>query len=137
MKAFNRSTLDSRGFTLVEVLLSMTILAIGILVMGGLLARSSRAAEAASAVSYQTSIMATEAARYDALPFDQLVAGTTCTTVTTAPLPHTRCVIITNVSAKLRQVNVRLTPANPLARADSVMFERSISGSPVNPLNTP
>ena len=33
-------------------------------------------------------MMATEAARNDALPFDQLVAGTTCSTMSGAPLPH-------------------------------------------------
>ena len=137
MKSINGFSTDSRGFTLVEVLLSMTILAIGILVLGGLLARSSRTAEATSALSYQTSIMAAQVARYDALPFDQLAAGNTCTTVTTAPLPHTMCVTITNVSAKLRQVKVKLTPANSLAPVDSVMFERGISGFPTNPLSDP
>lgn len=125
------------GFTLIEVMVSITILAIGILVLGGLLLRSARTAEAASAVSYQTAALAAEMGRYDALPFDQLVAGTTCTTVTAHPLPHDMCITITNVSAKVRQVKVKVTPTgNPLLPADSVMFERSISGNGT-PLNTP
>jgi prepilin-type N-terminal cleavage/methylation domain-containing protein len=128
---------EGRGFTLVEVLVSITILAIGILVLGGLLLRSARTAEAASAVSYQTATLATEAARFDAMPFDQLVAGTGCDTVATAPLPRIRCTTITNVSAKIRRVSVVVTPTdNPLLQSDSVVFERSISGNG-NPLNTP
>jgi prepilin-type N-terminal cleavage/methylation domain-containing protein len=132
-------TRDSRlGFTLVEVLLAMTILAIGVLVMGGLLTRSARSADATARQAYQAGMMATEAARNDALPFDQLVAGTTCSTTSGAPLPHTLCTTITVLSAKVKQVKVKFTPtSNYLVPADSVMFERSISGPAVPPLNTP
>ena len=89
------------GFTLIEVMVSVTILAVGVLVLGGFLLRSSRTAEAASAVSYQTSVLAAQVARYDAMPFDQLVAGTTCTTVTNGQLPHALCTIVTDVSPKV------------------------------------
>jgi len=125
------------GFTLVEVLLSMTILAIGILVMGGLLARSARTADATGRLAYQSGMIATEAARYDALPFDQLAAGTTCSTISGAPLPHTLCTTITVVSTKVKQVKIKFTPtSNYLVPADSVMFERSVSGNGT-PLLTP
>jgi prepilin-type N-terminal cleavage/methylation domain-containing protein len=123
------------GFTLIEVMVSVTILAIGILVLGGLLARSSRAAEGVSAISYQTSIMAATMGRYDALPFTQLAAGTTCTTETAAPFPHTLCTTVTSLSAKVMQVKVKVTPTNAATPADSVMFERSISGPADDPLN--
>jgi prepilin-type N-terminal cleavage/methylation domain-containing protein len=132
-------TRDSRlGFTLVEVLLAMTILAIGVLVMGGLLTRSARTADATALQSYQAGMIATEVARNDALPFSQLAAGTTCSTMSGAPLPHTLCTTITVLSAKVKQVKVKFTPtSNYLVPADSVMFERSISGPVVPPLNTP
>jgi prepilin-type N-terminal cleavage/methylation domain-containing protein len=128
--------LESRGFTLIEVMVSITILAVGIMVLGGLLLKSSRTAEAASSLSYQTTLMAKEVSYYDALPFDQLVAGNTCTTTTTHPLPNTLCVTITTVSAKIKQVKIRLRPTDTSIPADSTMFERSKSGFG-NPLNTP
>ena len=128
---------SSRGFTLVEVLLSMTILAIGVLLLGGLLTRSARSADATGLLSYQAARMGTEAARYDALPFSQLAAGTTCSTISALPLPHTLCTTIGVITTKRKSVKVKFTPtSNALVPADSVMFERSISGSPVNPLNT-
>jgi prepilin-type N-terminal cleavage/methylation domain-containing protein len=123
------------GFTLIEVMVSVTILAIGILGLGGLLARSSRAAEGVSALSYQTSVMVASMGRFDALPFALLAAGTTCTTETAAPFPHTLCTTVTNLSAKVRQVKIVVTPANTATPADSVMFERSISGPADDPLN--
>ena len=135
-----RSQRDShrRGFTLVEVLVTITLISTGILVLGSMLLRSARAAEAASAVSYQTAAMASEVARLDALPFTALAAGTTCDTLAVAQLPRIRCSIVAVVSPKVTRVTVRITAiGNPLIPADSVIFERSISGDVVPPLNTP
>jgi len=59
-----------------------------------------------------------------------------CTNITTPPLPLTRCVTVTNISAKIRRVSVVVTPtANPMVPVDSVAFERSTGNS--SPLNTP
>ena len=128
---------EDRGFTLIEVMVSITILAVGILVLGSLLGRSARTAEASSAVSYQTAIMAATLARLDAVPFDQLTAGTVCDTVSASPLPRIRCTTVTNVSAKIRQVKVKVSAiGNPGVQPDSVIFDRSISGNGT-PLNSP
>jgi prepilin-type N-terminal cleavage/methylation domain-containing protein len=127
----------SRGFTLIEVLVSITILAVGILILGNMLVRSARTAEATSALSYQTAIMAAEANRLDAIPFAQLAAGTVCDTVTALPLPRIRCNTVADINAKLKQVKIKVTPTgNVPVNPDSVMFERSISGNGT-PLNTP
>jgi prepilin-type N-terminal cleavage/methylation domain-containing protein len=126
------------GFTLIEIMVSITILAVGILALGTLMARGAKAAGAASAVSQLTIILGAEAARLDAIPFTLLVAGTNCDTVAGPPLPRIRCVTITNINPKLRRVSVVVTPTdNPMLQADSVVFERSISGDAVPPLSTP
>jgi len=125
------------GFTLIEILVSLTILAVGILALGTLMARGARSAEAASSVSYQTTILGAEAARYDAIPFTQLAAGTVCVTVSGAPLPHTRCATVTNVNPTLRRVTLVVTATNSLVRPDTLIFERSISGDAAPPLFTP
>jgi prepilin-type N-terminal cleavage/methylation domain-containing protein len=137
-QARNQWDCHRRGFTLVEVLVTITLISTGILVLGGMLLRSARAAEAASAISYQTAAMASEVARLDALPFTALAAGTTCDTLAVAQLPRIRCSIVAVVSPKVTRVTVRVTAiGNPLVPADSVIFERSISGPVVPPLNTP
>ena len=123
------------GFTLIEILVSITILSVGILALGTMMARGAKTAGAASALSYQTNVLVAEAARMDAIPFTLLVAGTTCDTVAAPPLPRIRCSTITNINPKLRRVRVLVTPTNnPLLRPDSVLFERSISGDATPPL---
>jgi prepilin-type N-terminal cleavage/methylation domain-containing protein len=125
------------GFTLVEVLVTITLISTGILVMGGMLMQSARSATAASAVAYQTAELASEIGRLDALPFTSLSAGTTCDTVAASQLPRIRCSTIATVSAKVKRVTVTVTPTGSHAPpAQSVVFERSISGNGT-PLSTP
>jgi len=135
MTAWTQRARPAAGFTLIEVLVSITILAVGILALGTLMARGAKSAGAASALSYQTTVLGAEAARFDAIPFTALAAGTTCDTVAAPPLPRIRCGTITNINAKLRRVSVVVTPTdNPLLSPDSVVFERSISGDAAPPL---
>ncbi len=135
----SRGVRQAAGFTLVEVLISVTILALGIMALGSLMGRGARTAGAAASLTYQTALIAAEAARWDAVPFTQLpAAGTTCNAVDALPLPHTTCYTITNINPKLRRVSVVVTPTgNPLLQPDSVAFERGISGDASPPLNTP
>ena len=134
MSVWNRAR-QAAGFTLIEILVSVTILSGGILALGTLMGRGARSAGAAAALSYQTTVMGAEAARYDAVPFTLLAAGTTCDTVAAPPLPRIRCATITSINPKLRRVSVVVTPTdNPLLQPDSVVFERSISGDATPPL---
>jgi prepilin-type N-terminal cleavage/methylation domain-containing protein len=132
----NRS--PERGFTLVEVLISMTVLSLGLVMLGSLLIRSARQATAASSVVYETAALSREVGRLGAMPFAALVAGNSCDTVTARPLPHIMCRTITSVNPKKKTVKVKVSPSgNPLLTADSTMFERSISGDASPPLFTP
>jgi prepilin-type N-terminal cleavage/methylation domain-containing protein len=129
---------SNRGFTLVEVLVSLTVLSLGLALLGTLLVRSARQATAASSVVYENAALTKEIGRLGAMPFAALAAGTTCTTVTAHPMPHQICTTITATNPKRKTIKVKVTPSgNPLLKADSTMFERSISGNAVPPLFTP
>jgi prepilin-type N-terminal cleavage/methylation domain-containing protein len=123
------------GFTLVEVMVSMTLLSVGSLALASMLVRATRQAGAASANSYQTAMVSAEVSRYDATPFSLLAAGTTCTAIT-SPFQGTSCTTINDVSSKVKQVTVVVTPSgNPLLHPITTSFTRSISGNG-NPLKT-
>jgi prepilin-type N-terminal cleavage/methylation domain-containing protein len=125
------------GFTLVEVMVSMTLLSVGSIALGSMLFRATRQATATSAAAHQTAELAGEVSRMDALPFELLAAGTTCENIATPPA--TRCTTINNVSAKVKQVTVVVTPSgNPLLQPITTSFTRTKSGnaSGTNPLKT-
>ncbi len=131
-----RISQPSAGFTLIEVLVSMTILSVASLAMGSMLVRATRAAGATSSAAHQTAAMSGTMARLDVLPFDALVAGTTCVTITAVEFPHTQCTTINNVSSKVKLVTVVITPSgNLLMQPVTTQFRRTISGNG-NPLKT-
>jgi prepilin-type N-terminal cleavage/methylation domain-containing protein len=126
---------NTAGFTLIEVMVSMTLLSVASLALGSLLFRASRQAGAASTAVHQTAMISGEVSRLDAMPFDLLASGTTCVTITD-PFPGVRCTTVNNVSPKLKQVTVVVTPSgNPLLRPITTSFTRTISGNG-NPLKT-
>lgn len=126
------------GFTLVEIMISMSILSVASLAMGSMLFRAAHQAVLTSSTGYQTNAMAGALSRLDVLPFDQLpAAGTTCVTVTAPEFPHTVCTTVLNESAKIKLVTVVITPTgNALLQPVTSTFRRTISGNG-NPLKTP
>ncbi len=126
-----------RGFTLIESVVAIVLLSVCALALGGLLGRSSRMGVASGSTIHSAAALSTEVGRLNALPFDQLpVAGETCTTISSAPFPHTRCTRLTDVSGTVREVRVRVTPAATDVRPDTVTFQRTKPGG--NPaLTTP
>ena len=125
------------GFTLVEILVSMTILSVASLAMGSLLFRATRAAGATSAVAHQTAAMTGVVARYSVLPFDALAPGTTCADVTAIEFPHSECATINSISPKVKLVTIVITPSgNYLIEPVTTSFRRTISGNG-NPLKMP
>jgi prepilin-type N-terminal cleavage/methylation domain-containing protein len=126
----------ARGFTLVETLVAVMLLAVGLTALGALLVRSSRLAAASATTVHATASLSTEVSRLHAVPFAGLAAGTTCDTTTTAPYPHIRCTQVTDLSATVKEVRVVVSPASTSLKPDTVRFQRSTStGNTV--LNTP
>jgi prepilin-type N-terminal cleavage/methylation domain-containing protein len=131
-----RTQLNRGGFTLIEVMVSMTMLSVASLALGTLLFRAARLATATSAQSYQTATLAGTSGRLDALPFDSLAAGTSCVTVTAQPFPHTQCTTVNNISAKVKTIMIIVTPSgNTLQHPDTTLITRTKS-VPSNPLNS-
>jgi prepilin-type N-terminal cleavage/methylation domain-containing protein len=127
---------NTAGFTLIEVMVSMTLLSVASLALGTMLFRATRQAGAASAASQQTASLSGEVSRLGAIPFDLLVPGTTCVTES-GPELATRCSTINSTSPKVKQVTVVVTPSdNPLLQPITTTFTRTISGNG-NPLKTP
>ena len=113
------------GFTLVELIVTMLVVSILILSLGGMMTRTYRGGRQATSTSYRNAELMAEVGRLSSLPYGYLTAGTTCTTVATAPFPHTTCSTVTFTDAEHRQVKVVVTPSvTTLLTADSVTFER-------------
>jgi prepilin-type N-terminal cleavage/methylation domain-containing protein len=129
--------MSRKGFTIIEAAVALVLLSIGASALGAILLRASRTAVVASSTVQATALMNSEVSRLNALPFDSMATGTSCVTVSTPPYPHTRCTTVNNLSSKVHEVNVIVTPSgNALMRPDTVKFRRSKAGGN-DALNTP
>jgi prepilin-type N-terminal cleavage/methylation domain-containing protein len=133
----------AHGFTLVEIIVALTLLSlilVGIAQMTMVLSRRTRGVSAAAA---RAAIMTEQVNRYMAMPWTELPAvGTTGPTpVTDSPLPHTRKVIVeegsgaTQVVKDMRRViTIIITPLNTAYRPDTIVVRRMKPA--VSPLRT-
>lgn len=123
------------GFTLVEVMVSLVLLSFASVVIGKQMLLAASAARSSGTTLYRTAAITAAVSWLDAMPYDLLTAGTTCTTVATPPFPHTRCTTINDISSKKRQVMVVVTPSgSSLLRPDTTVVVRTqpTGGNPLD-----
>jgi prepilin-type N-terminal cleavage/methylation domain-containing protein len=121
-----RGRRTARGFTLVEIVVALTLLSlilVGIAQMTLVLSRRTRGVSAAAA---RSAIITEQINRFAAIPWAELPApgSTVSTTVSSSPLPHTRTVIVEGVSSMLRRVTIIITPLNTAYRPDTIVLRR-------------
>lgn len=123
------------GFTLVEVLVSVVLLAILLTMLSGLTFSTARqSVNNASAAGRQAASLEL-VNQLSTLPWNMITAGTRCDTAFTAADNYQRCAVITNVGGR-REIVVTTTPLIHAAAPSVVRFSRSSPVAPQNPLCT-
>ncbi len=118
-----------RGFTLMEVMMAFSILAAGASVMVAPLYRYGRRMDGVALAQVRNGVVAQQVGHLDVLPFDSLASRAGCTVITAQPFPHTRCISLTTISATQKRVTLVVTPASPLLKPDTMIFDRTKSSS--------
>lgn len=123
-----------RGFTLMEVLVALSILTAGAAVMVAPLLRYSQRMDGIGLAQLRNGVIAQQVGRLTALPFDSLASRAGCTSVSRSPLPHTRCVTLAAISARQTRITLVISPVSSLIHPDTVVFDRA-KGSTANPFS--
>jgi prepilin-type N-terminal cleavage/methylation domain-containing protein len=113
-----------RGFTLIEIIIAMTILSVTLAGFAGLTFQYMRRVRTLNDRVAQMALVAEQTQRLTVLPFDSLTSRAGCTTFTTGTLKHTRCITVTDVSGTRKQVKLVITPTNTANKPDTVTFHR-------------
>jgi len=114
-----------QGFSLIEVIVSMVLLAIAVSSLGGLMISISQSSMKVTGSAYRNGILMHEVNRLIALPYDSLGVGSLSFYETGGKYPHTRVVTISEPSVAMKKVVVVLTPANPIYKPDTLKFTRT------------
>jgi prepilin-type N-terminal cleavage/methylation domain-containing protein len=118
------------GFSLVEVMVGLTLLAIALTSVAALDYNVMRRTLEVSRGSYANATVLRQVNRFLSLPYDSLDAHAGCLTVSTGPAPNTACATVSQVNTGLKQVRIIVTLTGTVARPDTILLNRS------NPLNT-
>ena len=122
MSAPNRA---DAGFSLIEVVVSLTLLSVALMGLAGLTATAARRATGVGHISVVAQALTQQVNRIDALPYDSLALGATCKAIDTNGFAYTRCVRVDSLEPKLKQVTLSITPVNTSFKPVTEIFQRS------------
>lgn len=114
-----------QGFSLIEVIVSMVLLAIAMSSLAGLMYSVSTSSKKVTGAAYRNGVLMHEVNRLIALPYDSLAVGTTSFSTSTGTYPHSRAVTVTAPLVNLKKVKVIVTPVNADYKPDTVSFTRT------------
>lgn len=114
-----------KGFSLIEVIVSMVLLAIAVSSLATMMYSVSQSSMKVTGAAYRNGVLMHEANRLIALPYDSLAVGTHSFSATSGRYPHTRVVTIVEPTARVKTIKVVVTPSNPIYKPDTLQFTRT------------
>lgn len=124
------------GFSLVEILVSLSLISIALVGLVPLSARVIRASATATLLTQRSAALSGEVERVAATPFDSLHAGRVCTTTELPGFGYARCLNVQISSPGSLRVTVSVAPQDTRVGADSAQLDRTRE-TPGNPLSMP
>ena len=123
----------SAGFTLVEILVALTIMMVTITSLAAGTAAVARMSGGSADRVHRSASIDDFAGALSTMPWAELPSGTSCDQIA-GEFPYQRCVTVTDVSAREKQLVITVTPDNLRSSAETITTERGRAlGS--NPLN--
>ena len=118
---------NSRGLSLIEVVVAITILSIVVMALGGLMFQVARHTRASAGVAYRSAASESAASWLHGLPWDSIPAAVGCTdSLTTGLLEYTRCVVLLTNTPRYRLARITISPTGVLLPSpDTITVERT------------
>jgi hypothetical protein len=115
-------------------MVAMTVMVIALTGVAGMTVHAGQRASTLGSAAGRTAVQTQVVDQLMVLPYNLLPSKEGCTSVTTLPYPHRRCITVTDISFRRRRVTVAFMPSNRRLRPDTLVLERSrgVSSSPLN-----
>lgn len=116
---------NARGFSLIEIMVAITLLALCLVGVAQVTFVMARRAYTISGGQARDGILAQQVSQFAALPFDSLEGKAGSITVNKPPMPYTRTVTVDSLSPTLVRVTIVVTPTSSLFKPDTLVLQRS------------
>jgi len=131
LRSFDRTaatmtTNERKGFSVVEVIVAMVLLAIAVSSLAALTYSVSQSAMTATANAYRNGVLMQEVNRLEGLPYDSVVVVSSSTDVLTGPYQYTKKINIAEPTVNLvKTIQVIIVPKNTKFKPDTATFIRT------------
>lgn len=119
----------ARGFIFLEVIVAMTLLALILTPLAGMVFTITARSHQIIGGAYRNGVLMEQVNLLESQPFDSLKIGTATVTSTVKPYPYTRTVTVTLISQvyelKAKKLILIIKPTNTLYKPDTTTFVRS------------
>jgi prepilin-type N-terminal cleavage/methylation domain-containing protein len=122
-------TRNQAGFTLLEIMVAMTLLGLALMGVARFNVDLARRFYALSGGAARGGVVTQQLNQFAAMPYDSLKGKAGTITVNKPPLPYTRKITVDSLSPKLRRVTIVVTPLNTVFKPDTVIIERTKPGN--------
>ena len=117
---------ERKGFSVVEVIVAMVLLAIAVSSLAALTYSVSQSAMTATANAYRNGVLMQEVNRLEMSPYDSVRTGATSVDVLTGPYLYTKKITIAEPQLNLlKTVQVIIVPKNTKFKPDTASFIRT------------
>ncbi len=124
---------DTRGFTLIEAMIAIVVVAIISLSLTPIMVYEARRERIATAATYRWALSAESINRVNSIPAALLNQGTTCDTAEALPIRFERCIVAVNTTARKQTVTVTVLPMDyNWIPGDTVVIERAANVGGLN-----
>jgi prepilin-type N-terminal cleavage/methylation domain-containing protein len=119
-------TNERKGFSVVEVIVAMVLLAIAVSSLAALTYSVSQSAMTATANAYRNGVLMQEVNRLEGLPYDSIPAAITSVDVFTGPYHYTKKINVAEPTIQLvKTIQVIIVPQNTKFKPDTATFIRT------------
>jgi prepilin-type N-terminal cleavage/methylation domain-containing protein len=119
-------TNERKGFSVVEVIVAMVLLAIAVSSLAALTYSVSQSAMNATANAYRNGVLMQEVNRLEGIPYDSVKVVTSSTDVLTGPYQYTKKLNIAEPTVNLvKTIQVIIVPKNTKFKPDTATFIRT------------
>jgi prepilin-type N-terminal cleavage/methylation domain-containing protein len=119
-------TNERKGFSVVEVIVAMVLLAIAVSSLAALTYSVSQSAMNATANAYRNGVLMQEVNRLEGLPYDSVKVVNSSTDVLTGPYQYTKKLNIAEPTVNLlKTIQVIIVPKNTKFKPDTATFIRT------------
>jgi prepilin-type N-terminal cleavage/methylation domain-containing protein len=117
---------ERKGFSVVEVIVAMVLLAIAVSSLAALTYSVSQSAMIATGNAYRNGVLMQEVNRLEMSPYDSVHTGSSTVTVSGPPYPHTTSITVAEPTLNVvKTVTVIITPSQARFKPDTAVFIRT------------